>query len=307
MSDAVVVPEPARHHLVPKFYLRRFANSERRTLVLDRNGARRMTAIKRAAVVTDFYAIDDKDGQTSQELEKAFGLIESAGARIMQSVLDGTFPPRDRDRLEFAGYMALQSVRGHAFRRAWEQMLAEEGAAAHRNFTAKVMVDNMPRLTNAFLRMRWRLCRFEQPCLFTGDQPVSYWRRGTTGRFFTGIAPLSAQEVRFPLSPDHALVLTWKGTAEDERIYEHDAAVATTLNEWTARWCETELYCHPDLQAWLPDEPVAPLPSSVDPAHANAVVMELQQHLNWRQAAEVAEGPDWHGPNTVHGVPWDRD
>lgn len=170
----------------------------------------------------------------------------------------------------------------------------------HRNFTASVMVNNMPRLANAFLRMRWQLCRFERPCLFTGDQPASYWRRGTTGRFFTGIAHLSAQEVRFPLSPDHALVLTWKGTADDERIYEHDAAVGKMLNDWTARWCETELYCRPDLECWLPAEPAPPLASSFDPVEADAVVARAQA------APELAAGRSGRrGPGLAraqHGV-----
>ena len=54
---------------------------------------------------------------------------------------------RDADRLEFAGYMALQSVRGHAFRRAWEGVAGRgRSVSVQRNFTAGVMVNNMPRL-----------------------------------------------------------------------------------------------------------------------------------------------------------------
>lgn len=77
---------------MPKFYLRRFSNSERRTLVLARGGERRLTAVKRAAGVSDFYAIDDEHGETSQDLEKAIGPIETDGARVMRTMLGGAFP-----------------------------------------------------------------------------------------------------------------------------------------------------------------------------------------------------------------------
>ena len=286
----------------PSFICDALPTPRSRTLVVERGSEPRLGPIKRAAVVPNFYAIDGEDGETIQELEKAFGLIETAGARIMRSMLDGHFPPRDADRLEFAGYMALQSVRGHAFRQAWEEMLAEERASMGRNFTAGVMVNNMPRLANAYLRMRWRMCRFAEPCLFTGDQPVSYWREGPTGRFFTGIAPLSAQEVRFPLSPDHALVLTWKGCLDEDRVYEHSVSVARVLNHWTARWCDTELYCRPDLAHMLPTDPVERLAPSLDPNDVDAVMRELTRYPNWQQADEVAQGLDWGGPAAVHGL-----
>ena len=120
------------------------------------------------------------------------------------------------------------------------------------------------------------------------------------------LTPLTAQEVRYPLSPDHALVLTWKGLPASERVYEHDVTVAHALNHWTARWCDTELYCRPDLAHMLPTDQIDQLAPSLNPDDVEAVMRELTRYPNWQQADEAAQGPDWGGPNAVHGVPLAR-
>jgi hypothetical protein len=58
--------------------------------------------------------------------------------------------------------------------------------------------------------------------LFTGDQPVIYWRKGRSPRFSEGIGPLTAEEVRFAVNPRHMLILTWDGATPDERVYDFD-------------------------------------------------------------------------------------
>lgn len=209
-------------------------------------------------------------------------------------MVGGTFPPSDAERLEFCGFLALQTVRGPDLRVRWEEAARQEGAVPHRNFTMAVALNNMPRLANAYLRMRWRLCRFAQSALLTGDQPVAFWRRGNTPSFFTGIGPLTAQEVRFPVDPRHALILTWKGGPDVERLWEFGVDVAAGLNEHMARWCRHELYCHPELVASAVPDPLPPLlHDSTDPREADALLAYLSQFSNWREAAAVADGPDW--------------
>jgi hypothetical protein len=102
----------------------------------------------------------------------AIGPIETAGAAVTRSMLADSFPPSRADRLEFAGFLALQIVRGEMFRRVWHQLVADGSAAPSRNLTLQTMIADLPQLTNVLLRMRWRMCRSEDPMFFTGDQPV---------------------------------------------------------------------------------------------------------------------------------------
>ena len=62
--------------------------------------------------------------------------------------------------------------------------------------------------TFAFMAMTWRLLRFDAPCLFSSEHPISYWRSHHNGCSPVGIGPMTADEIRFPLSPTRALVLT---------------------------------------------------------------------------------------------------
>ena len=293
---------PREHHRVPQWHLRRFADETKRTLVARPDGSRRLLAVKRASVVRDYYAFVDARGEFDQGFEVAFGQVETVAARIAREMLADAFPPRDADRLEFAGFLALQIVRGEMFRVAWERLVATARAVPLRNFTMHAMVRDLPQLANVLLRMRWRLWRFREPCLFTGDQPVAYWRHGDSPRFFDGIGPLTAEQVRFVLDPRHVLVLTWEGGTDDERVVERGARVAAAVNRFTGRWCEHELYCHPELAGELPARPVEPLEASVDPTRADALVQRLSRLSNWREAAYVADAPDWGEPAEGYGL-----
>jgi hypothetical protein len=167
-------------------------------VVVRPDGSRRLCAAKRASVARDFYAFVGENGQLDQSVEVGIGPIEAAGAHVGRAMVAGTFPPSDPEKLEFAGFLALQATRGAAFRSEWERLVASHGAVPLRNFTIDTMLKDLAQLANIFLRMRWRLCRFAEPALFTGDQPVVYKRRGTSPRFFEGIGPMTV--MRFGLS-----------------------------------------------------------------------------------------------------------
>jgi hypothetical protein len=49
---------------------------------------------------------------------------------------------------------------------------------------------------------------FDEPCLFSSEHPLSYWRQPSPMDRSYGIGPATADEVRLPISPTRALVLT---------------------------------------------------------------------------------------------------
>ena len=222
-------------------------------LLAGRDRTRELVPVKRATVVRDFYALHGDDGELDQGLEFAWGPIETVGARVARSMLAGDFPPSPDDRLEFSGFLAAQVVRGEGFRMVWERMNAAHGVHPLRNFTLHTTIQGPAPVgqrvpADAVAAMPLDRSRCCSPAISRS----SYWRRGTSPRFFEGIGPMTAHEVRFALDPHHMLVLTWEGAAEDERIFEPEATIAVRLNAFTARWCEHELYCRPDLEALAP-------------------------------------------------------
>ncbi|MDX6532809.1 MAG: hypothetical protein QOF68_553 [Gaiellales bacterium] len=112
-------------------------------------------------------------------------------------------------------------------------------------------------LTAIFFQMSWKLIRFAKPCLISCDHPVSYWREPSERQPMMGIGPLTAREVRIPLSPSLALVLTHPpgiDEVEDATYEARDVTVARCLNRDLLAW--------PASKQWLtrPDVARHPLP-----------------------------------------------
>lgn len=125
-----------------------------------------------------------------------------------------------------------------------------------REHVAEMRFVGHEQLTFVMMSMAWRLVRFERPSLLSCEHPIAYWRRPSRADAIHGIAPLSADEVRFPLSPTRALVLTHKGRgydlfdrAPEEAIYDGDESAARRLNGGTLTFMPTRrMLMSPDVR-----------------------------------------------------------
>jgi hypothetical protein len=83
--------------------------------------------------------------------------------------------------------------------------------------------------------MRWQLLRFDEPLLAYSDQPVVVWPVGVdafaTSPTKPDLSPLDALEVRIPVSPQCALLMTWVGLPD---VQEPNPASATHAAEMNA-------------------------------------------------------------------------
>jgi len=117
--------DPRRHHFVPKFYLRRFANNDDQLLVTEaHHGGRQWTsAVSDVAVVGDFYTILLDDGSPSYLIEHILGAAEGeAQGAIARASFGVLFPPSPMDRVNLSMFLALQAVRGPGPRRNAEAL-----------------------------------------------------------------------------------------------------------------------------------------------------------------------------------------
>ncbi|MDQ0945890.1 DUF4238 domain-containing protein [Streptomyces sp. V1I1] len=115
----------ARHHTVPAFYLRRFANSQNQLWVRDRRsptpGLRKETDL----AIRDFYTFQnihgEPDGRMEQVLQRVEGRASSALHRVTSAMTWGR-PITPDDKTDICIFTAFQVVRGLRKRREIELM-----------------------------------------------------------------------------------------------------------------------------------------------------------------------------------------
>lgn len=134
-----------RHHLVPRFYLKRFADDRQNLVVVTRNAPHRSTMkpVKVVCAKEGFYAMPTediaeghRDGHDPEIVEQVLSQIESDTATAIETLLAGRFPPTMQDRYRITQFIALQMTRGHAFR---------DDTEALATLAAKTYIDTSPR------------------------------------------------------------------------------------------------------------------------------------------------------------------
>jgi len=71
-----------------------------------------------------------------------------------------------------------------------------------------------------FASMHWTLVEFDSPLVATSDHPLVLWpgveSRSPTATEITQIGVLECVDIRLPLSPTHAVLMTWSDHPDDE-------------------------------------------------------------------------------------------
>lgn len=113
--------EPKRHHYVPQFYLKNFADSAERIWVYDRKTKEyRHQNVKDTALKNHYYRVE-KGGKYHTEVEKLLSEIEGlAAAAILK--LENHEPLTENDRLHICLFVALQKTRVPDFEKGTNEM-----------------------------------------------------------------------------------------------------------------------------------------------------------------------------------------
>ena len=116
--------DPRRHHFVPQFYLRRFADGSGRLGVIDLHSPkqRRTVPVGDAAVIKDFYTVVHANGHDTTMVESVLAEIDGHAARLIDRVASGVLPLTGLDRFHFSLWLAIQAVRGPGPRRQMEAL-----------------------------------------------------------------------------------------------------------------------------------------------------------------------------------------
>lgn len=123
-----------RHHYVPQLYLRRFADADKRVVLVDRDDLSQseFKTTKQALRVDDFYGwdtglspedVDDPAVLDPEHIERLLGVFESRAAGAFDRMIASGHPPKTaKDRYHLTHFIALQAVRGQRFREDLSEM-----------------------------------------------------------------------------------------------------------------------------------------------------------------------------------------
>lgn len=113
-----------RHHTVPKFYLRGFADDDTLLTVPLPGDRRYKQSVADAAVESNFSALPGhQDGD--DVLERALGDVEASAAAVIARIAAGVWPLSTEDRQTLGFFIALQSTRTQTQRRTADSLEAQ--------------------------------------------------------------------------------------------------------------------------------------------------------------------------------------
>ena len=112
-----------RHHVVPRFYLRRFADNAGQLMRVELPGRRRhLLSVNNAAVVNDFYLMEG-DGTSPDAFEDALSTLEGRAATAFETLIDQRQWPLDPQvHAVIAVWAAAQHLRTVAARQAGSEL-----------------------------------------------------------------------------------------------------------------------------------------------------------------------------------------
>lgn len=117
-------PAAKRHHYVPQFHLRGFADGETITTVELPGDRSYDQPVRKAAAENHLYTLPGHpDG--ADVFEKALSQLEGDVASIFADIVSGTWPLDEESRGTLAYYVALQMARGPEQRRNMENLVRQ--------------------------------------------------------------------------------------------------------------------------------------------------------------------------------------
>lgn len=181
----------ARHHVVPKFILERWADSRGVVQVYSRVSDSFDMRSTKDLGITDFYTFISTDGQRDASLESILAVVEAEAAALIRDLLD-PFSARRQLTRERAGhlgnFLAFQIARGPRRRREFELMADWYGktmAAAevaeselrdlfvpHQNEHLRLLGPTSEAMAQHIYPRPIALVTLDKPLLFTCDEPV---------------------------------------------------------------------------------------------------------------------------------------
>jgi hypothetical protein len=216
---------------------------------IDRQKACIETSTRNAGTRSWYYRRTRPSSEKVDDIEASLAYVEDKATQPLRELIAGESITYER-KGGVAQLLALQMLRGPAFFAAREEFLISQiGQLDAASFkpralakaggdVAKLRQDlldaslgSTARLNAMLLRtmkmasplalMRWQILRFDSPVLAYSDHPVVVWPMSLQrARPFArqGFAPLDALEIRVPIAPHAAVLMTWMDLSDEQNV-----------------------------------------------------------------------------------------
>ena len=303
-----------RHHTVPQFYLRGFANGDQIATVRLPGEARFTQSVRTAASQPDFYTVEGhEDG--SDVFEKLLSTIEGEAASVFRIIRSGAWPLEAEDRMTLAHFVALQATRGPDQRRTLEHVAAKitqleieyrgrdrqpvlEGTNPGGPPSALSPIDHIRQMAESVDKLLpyiagrpWSLVRFKRRSLLTSDAPVGLIPRPDVEPW-EGTGFMTAWGITYPLTRKLGLLMSdplpFADSVPVDRVragkLDHAESGTTRMEQFfnaaTVNSASEWLYHHPEDARFVPDALPKPSPVTVrafgEPDHDSGKLFALR-------------------------------
>jgi Protein of unknown function (DUF4238) len=265
-------PNVKNAHIVPRTYLANWAVAGKIAAWLVPDGKRlEDQLVENVGTRRRFYERERPgSGDKINDVEWSLGIGEAAATPLLRSFSE-TWPLSTQEKVQLAELFAYQLLRGPRWKAEYEErtsrlldkyderlnpQIPEEARAkqnalllsdSHR-FT--LMFSDALTVTSAFASMHWTLVEFARPLIATSDHPVVLWPGGESrspgGTKVTEAGVVECLEIRLPLSPKNAVLMTWADKADEEDTRcRGTRAHAGNFNAFTVAAADRQWFHHP--------------------------------------------------------------
>ena len=267
-------PSVRNAHIVPQGYLRNFASGEKIEVHTVGKAGSLTRPIKKVAVRPYFYRRERPDGTPIDDVEWSLSHSEDKAAPLLRRLAD-RWPLPTSDKAVLAEFFAVQALRGPKWRDWWaertrvfidevrnhpeeiaaraadpQRFIDDLAALLSQDTTwALHMLDASRKLASSLGSMHWSLVEFASPWAATSDHPVVIWPISAGARPPQATAPegfLATLEVRVPVSPTAAVLMTWLDDTDRSQARLRGARHhAASLNAFTVAEAERQWFHAP--------------------------------------------------------------
>jgi hypothetical protein len=312
-------------HIIPRFWLRCFADeNDRIGVVRPKEGRRYDTKTRRAGTRDKFYTRIRPRGGRIDDIEWSMAQLEGPSAQAIREI-EANWPLSLTQKATLAQLFGLQLVRGPDFRFYHERLATDEitrfvldGAqierAAHEDVDVEGIVpvatgiaDDTERLLRMNLlsakvsaalgSMTWSLLRRDADDLALSDQPVALWPMGIERQLRRAeklwvIGLTNLLEVRVPVSPRLAVLMTWADRPDDPQPIDISAQQAVNLNSFTITATDQEWFHLPGTEPRANQGPWFPLSRQLVEGYTYQAAQgsRFRREMHKRLQARVGEG-----------------
>lgn len=311
-----------RAHIVPKMYQKAWADQGRVAVHSEGRPGCSLLTIKKAGTRPAYYRRLRRDGEQIDDIEASLAGVEDRSAPFVHAAAQGAVLDMEA-KGALTQFFAIQLMRGPAFFERREEILApmieeiEESQfkpaalaalkgdvqAARKQLLAMYMDPTMRfqtmlrtagKIAGVLGNMRWHVVRFAGPVVAYSDHPVVIWPlevESSAPFERQHLGPLGAFEVRAPIAPDRAIIMSWVDLPDADAALGADAAAE--VNAFTVSQADQEWMHAPGSEPPVAAGTFEPLSRLLEPRYTAQMAMASRRRAYAAAWIEKNKNREW--------------